>query len=172
MDEAQPPPGHVLLGKLGRSFGLEGALRVQPRDERALQALQALDEVFVEGLGPSRVEEVRPHGREWLLRLGRVQRVERARTLGNARVWGDPDRLDAQLGERLTQADPTGLPVLVDGAPWGEVLAREGGEALAWLRVRGPSGELLLPAWAPYVRTEADAIHVEDPPAGLLDDAS
>lgn len=172
MSDSAPPPGFLLLGEIGRSIGLDGAVRLHPRHDEAPSALEALDEVFVEGLGATTVEELRPHGRWWLLRLGRVRRVERARELAHARVWGERERLDGELVARLRRADPSGLPVLVDGRPWGEVLAREGDEPHPWLRVRGPAGEVLLPARAPYVRTEANEVRVDDPPPGLLDDAS
>lgn len=161
------PPEHEALARLGRPVGLEGALRVHPRDDAALQILRDADEVHVEGLGPSRIEELRPHGRHWLVRLARVRHVDRARGLVHARLWADAA---APAAGDATPADPSGLPVWVDGERWGEVTGRDGGPANPLFRVRGATGTHLLPLTAPYVRVEADAVRVDDPPAGLLDD--
>lgn len=159
------PAGWLRIGRLGRTFQLEGGLRFWPAGEAEAEAIGTLDRVFVEGLGESGVLRVRPKGREWILYLDRVRRPERARHLVNADVWADPAELplppDA-YGESLL-----GVPLLVDGVPWGEVVEVLRG-AQDRVRVRGPRGEALLPLAAPYLQQVGDALRLDDPPAGLL----
>lgn len=153
---------------MGRSHGLAGLVFVHPRDEAALAALAASDEVWVDGLGAAQVLELKAHGKGWLLRIDRVRRVELAKSLVHAAVRIDPRALPA--GTAGPAPDLRGLPVLVDGRPYGTVLERvEGPQPL--LRIDGPTGEVLVPASAPYVAVDADAVRVRDAPAGLLDEA-
>lgn len=170
MPDAGAPSDAILLGTLGRAFGLRGEMRFRPRAPRALEVLAELDEVHVEGLGACRVEALREHGDTWLLRLGRVRDVGRARGLVHARVWASRGAVEAEAAADPTLSDPTGRPVLRDAVPWGEVTGLEGTPAHPLLRVRGPQGERLLPLRAPYVRLEPDAVHVVALPAGLLED--
>lgn len=170
MTDREAPPDAILLGSIGRSYGLRGEVRFRPRAPRAAALLAELEEVHVEGLGLCRVESVRAHGNDWLLSLARVRDVTRARRLAHARVWAAAAALPPEARGDPALSDPTGRPVLRDGAPWGEVAGVEGTPAQPVLRVRGPAGERLLPLAAPYVRVDEEAVHVTDAPPGLLED--
>lgn len=169
--DADPPPRELVeVARVGRSHGLEGAVRVHPRDDASLEALRAAERVWVEPLGELSVVDLRPHGAHWLLRMDRVRRVEVAKSLVHAGVFVDvrdlPEEVAADLGR-----DATGLPVWVDGERYGEVVAVEGTPSQPILRVRGPHGQRLVPAAAAYVEVDDDAVRVTRPPPGLLDDA-
>lgn len=169
-DPAPPPRGFVEVARLGRSHGLEGAVRVHPLDDAARDALAAAPSVWVDGLGDARVVELKAHGAHLLLRLDRLRRVEAAKELVHAAVRVDPVELPEEVAAGLAPG-AVGLPVRVDGREHGEVVAIEGPAASPILRVRGPGGERLLPLAADYVTLHADRVEVRDPPPGLLDDA-
>ena len=169
-DPQRPPRGAVEVARLGRSHGLEGAVRVHPASDAAHAALAAAEVVWIEGLGEARVVDLRPHGAHLLLRLDRVRRVEVAKELVNATVYVRAESLPAEIAADLSP-DPSGRPVRVDGRLWGEVVALEGSPQAPIVRVRGPGGDRLLPLAADYVELTDDAVEVTAPPPGLLDDA-
>lgn len=166
----EPPEDYVLLGQLGKTFGLEGALRFRPLGGAEQEAVLALDEVFVTGLGVAQIREVRRHGNGLVIFFEAVKRPERARRLVNAEVFAARDSLPPPDGERAYLQALTGRPVLVDGRPIGTVLELGGVDGAELLVVERPQGdELLIPLRAPYVQVVEDAVLVADPPPGLLD---
>jgi ribosomal 30S subunit maturation factor RimM len=163
-----PPPGAVRLGRLGRTYGLAGAQRLHPAGPAETDALLGVERLWVQGHGTLAVRMVKPHAGALLVAFQGVRSPERAQELVNADVYAEAgtvaDDVAARSVDRLTGAE-----VRVDGAPYGrvvEVVAR----AQMLLLVRGPHGERWLPADAPYVRVDGGVVHVDDPPAGLLDD--
>jgi ribosomal 30S subunit maturation factor RimM len=165
----EPPPGAVRLGRLGRTHGLGGAQRLHAAGPAEADALLASDRLWVVGHGPMAVRFVKPHAGALLLAFQGVRSPERAQELVNADVYAEAGSLAAGRAAR-TVAALTGAEVLLDGSPYGRV--REvlvGAQTL--LCVTGPDGERWLPADAPYVRLGEGVVHVDDPPAGLLDDA-
>jgi ribosomal 30S subunit maturation factor RimM len=167
MDPSRPPPGARPVARLGRAHGLHGAVRVQPFTDADLAALRAAERVWIAGLGEARVLSLAAHGRGWLLRVDRLRDVDDARRRVHAEVRvvdpvGSQDETDGAH-------DLAGLPVEVDGRPWGEVVGRAGAPANPLAVVRGPAGDATLPLAAPYVQVEDDRIVVRDPPAGLLE---
>lgn len=167
MDPSRPPPGARPVARLGRVHGLRGAVRVQPFTDADLAALRAADRVWIEGVGETRVLSLAPHGRSWLLRVDRLRDAgdARRRVHAEVRVVDPVAPQDETDGAR----DLAGLPVEVDGRPWGEVVGRAGAPANPLAVVRGPAGEAALPLAAPYVQVEDDRIVVRDPPEGLLE---
>lgn len=155
-------------------------MRVRPDGDAGPEALQdalrPASSIWIDGLGEARVTSFGPHGREFLLRVDRVRRVETAKQLVHATVWAAPvtpapsdahdasgDADDGRLAELI------GRPVRAGGRTIGEVVGVEGSALQPLLRVRGPTGQTFLPAAAPYVRTGPDGVDVVDPPPGLLD---
>jgi hypothetical protein len=158
---------------VGRSHGLRGAMRIQPSDDDAVAALEVATVLWIAGLGEARLLSFARHGRDWLARVDRVRDVEAAKRLVHAEVHAPTVGRDA--GEVEGDDGPVagrvrvGLPVTVDGRRWGEVVALEGSEMSPLARVRGPRGETWLPLAAPYVRVEANALRIDEPPEGLLE---
>ncbi len=186
----QPPPGHLPLGSLGRTFQLEGALRwhapaeltADPRsgDDLLRRAVEAAGSLFVSGLGTVRVRGVRYNrAAGTLLLLEGVRDRTAAQRLVNAGVWLDPATLPPRLADELAEAlaAPTdeevlvGVPVRVGGSQVGTVTAVDlgGPNAVAVVALAG-GGRCLLPLAAPYVNLVDDpAVELTDPPVGLLD---
>jgi hypothetical protein len=142
-------------------------VRVHPFTDADLAALRAAERVWIDGLGEARVLSLDAHGRGWLLRVDRLRDADdvRRRVHAEVRIEGPPARPDESDGPR----DLAGLPVEVDGRPWGEVVGRAGAPANPLVVVRGPAGEATLPLAAPYVQVENDRVVVRDPPEGLLE---
>lgn len=174
-DPSRPPTGARPIARIGRSHGLAGAFRVHPESDDAAAVLAAAERVWIDGLGEARVLSFVPHGRDWLLRVDRVRRVELAKRLVHALVHavapasGDEADAASEGDEAARLAAAVGRPVRVDGRPYGEVVAVEGTALQPLLRVRAADGERFLPAAAPYVRVGEDGVDVDDAPAGLLD---
>lgn len=168
-DPRQPPNDAVEVARLGRSHGLAGLVYVHPHDVAARSALQAAEEVWIDGLGEARVLELKEHGKRWLLRTDRIRRVETAKQLVHAAVRVDPRTLPGEIASRLAPV-AAGRPVLLDGRPYGTLVETTGSALQPLLRVRGPAGDVLIPATAPYVTVSEDEVRLQDPPAGLLDE--
>ena len=132
-------------------------------------ALRRAERLVVDGHGTLRVRFVRAHGSGLVVAFQGFRSPERAQALVNATVRLDPS--DGAAAALLAAAQPplVGLPVSLDGAPFGHVEAvLEGAQTLLQVRARGALH--LLPASAPYVRVLADEVALRDPPPGLLDD--
>ena len=188
-EQAHPPAGWVRLARLGRTFRLLGELRAYPADPAVGAALPGLAErgerVWLSGLGPSRLRLARRLGAGWLLAFQGVYTPERARELTGRELWGPAEppgspaaeAIDAErdgAADEAEAAEPpverlVGASVRLDGAPYGRVLDVVSG-AQDLLLVEGPNGSRWVPWGAPYVRWDADAVAIDDPPRGLLDD--
>ncbi len=158
-----------LLGRLGRTYQLEGALRCYPEGETEADLLLGAEALDVEGHGLLRLRYARRHGAALLLAFQGFRTPERARALVNARVH--LDARDAEAARRLEAADPlpTGIPVTVDGVPFG-LLEEVVPGTQPRLRVRSAAGTFLVPALAPYVKATREHVELVDPPEGLLDE--
>ena len=159
----------VVLGKVVRAVGLRGHLGVAGT-EGAVGRLERLtlrragDDVEV------RVEEARPQGRIWAVKIAGVgDRTEAERWVG-AEVLADR----AELGEagegRHYWADLEGRPVVtVAGEEIGKVTGLYETGGVDVLVVTRDGQEKLIPL-APYVEVDvAGGRIVVDPPDGLLD---
>ena len=165
--DAHEAPSGPLLARLGRTYQLEGALHVRPEGEEEALALTRAERVVVSGYGVLRVRFVRTHGAGLVMAFQGFRSPERAQALVNAAVHLHPD--DAAALPEAAHGVRAGLPVTLDGAPYGVVEAViDGPQRL--LRILGPDGAHLVPAGAPYVQIASDAVALRDPPPGLLGD--
>ncbi len=175
---SSPPAGYVRVGRLGRSFKLDGGVRLIVEaglggDE--LGALLSSDPpLFVTGLGATRLRRAEERSGDVVVHLEGVRDRETARSLVNSGVWADASCLPGDLAERV--AEPTlgealeGLPVLVDGARVGAVAAAHVDHANPYVEVAlGRGGSALVPLVAPYVAVTPEAVELTDPPPGLLE---
>lgn len=179
--DTAPPSHYHYLGKLGRTYQLAGGLRFYPAGELEADALLELDRVFVAGLGPTRIRDVRVHGGDLLVYLGRVNSREQAQRWVNAGVYADPAALPEPADAGFYVDDLVGLPVARLGTAGTAAPGNEAGEHLGevsdlistagndLLVVDGPRGRILLPLQAPYVEVDETGVRVIDPPEGLLD---
>jgi 16S rRNA processing protein RimM len=160
----------VSLGKVVRALGLKGHLGVAGSEG----ALASLPRVALRSAGGEaewyRVQEARPQGRLWALRVeGIADRTAAERKVG-LEVLAEREEL-GEAGEGLHfWSDLEGLEVVtVGGVPVGKVTGLLPTGAVDVLVVTGRRGELLVPL-APYVTVDRAAGKVVvDPPEGLLD---
>ena len=195
---AHPPEGWVRLGRLGRTFRVQGDLRVHtagPAADAALLELARRDEpVWLSGVGPTRLRGARRVGAGVVAAFQGVYTPERASGLVLQEIWCPAAAVAATRADAAGRAaasgavagaapagaaagDATeppfellvGAPVRLDGAPYGRV-AEVVAAAQDLLRVDGPAGSRWVPWSAPYVRWDGEAVAIDDPPRGLLDD--
>ena len=162
--------GLVRIGKVVRAIGLKGHLGVAGTEG----AVAELEAVTLQLPGAEavrwRVEEARPQGRLWAVKVEGVSDRTAAERLVGAEVL-DPREELPEAGEgRLLWADLEGLEVVTAaGAAVGRVTGMYDTGAVDVLVVTGPGGEKLVPL-APYVEVDLQARRiVVDPPEGLLD---
>lgn len=136
------PEEFVRVGRLGRTFQLEGALRVlldeavsyggeDGSEPVGVRAIEASGQLFVTGLGRARVRDLYASGGSLLVKLEGVRERNAAQALVNATLWVDPALLPAELAAELShevaagsiEQRLVGLPVFVDGQRVGEVSA-------------------------------------------------
>lgn len=162
--------GLVRIGKVVRALGLKGHLGVAGSEG----ALAELEEVTLQPPGgePRRwpIEEARPQGRLWAVKVEGVDGRTAAEGLVGAEVLVPQDQLPEAGEGRLLWADLEGLEVVTAaGAVVGRVTGLYETGAVDVLVVTGPGGEKLVPL-APYVEVDTQARRiVVDPPEGLLD---
>ena len=178
-DEAHPPAGWVRLARLGRPFQLHGALRAQTLGPEADRLLLAWGEagatVWLSGVGPTRLRGARRIGGGVAVSFQGVYTPERARDHVHRDLWGPPERnADPRAATGRDDEAPAaellaGASVRLDGRPYGRVTRVVLG-AQDLLEVEGPAGPRWVPWQAPYVRWDGDAVAIDDPPPGLLDE--
>ncbi len=160
----------VRIGKVVRAVGLKGHLGVAGSDG----ALAELDEVLLRrGEGEParwRIEEARPQGRLWAVKVEGVSDRTAAERLVGSEVLAPREALGEAGEGRILWADLEGLEVVTaSGEAVGKVTGLVETGAVDVLVVTGSGGEKLVPL-APYVKVDRDAGRiVVDPPQGLLD---
>lgn len=159
----------VRIGKVVRAVGLKGYLGVGGSDG----ALGDLAQVVLrrgDTEETKRIEEARPQGRVWALKVEGIS----DRTAAEGLVGAEVLALREELGEagegRHLWVDLEGLEVVtVSGEEVGRVTGLYETGGVDVLVVNGVRGEKLVPL-APYVTVDRDARRiVVDPPEGLLD---
>ena len=161
----------VRIGKVVRAVGLKGHLGIAGTDG----ALAVLGSVSLRrgDAEPEvrRIEEARPQGRVWAVKLEGVADRTAAEALVGAEVLAPRDELGEAGEDRHYWADLEGLPVMtVAGEAVGTVTGLYETGGVDVLVVKGERGEKLVPL-APYVEVDiAGKRIVVDPPEGLLDD--
>ena len=179
------------LARLGRPFQLRGALRAQtlgPAADLLLLELGGAGEtVWLSGVGATRLRDARRLGGGVAVSFQGIYTPERARDHVHRDLWGPADhgagtQDPADRIAAATEADASGeagdapavellegAPVRLDGLPYGRV-SRVVLGAQDLLEVEGPDGPRWVPWQAPYVRWDGEAVAIDDPPPGLLDD--
>ncbi|MER3482820.1 MAG: 16S rRNA processing protein RimM [Meiothermus sp.] len=160
----------VEIGRLGKPYGLGGDLKF--RGEPVIEELQR---VYLEGLGYRLIEEMYSLNNETVIHLSGVNSRDDAERVSSLRVYADADELPELEEGAHYYFQLIGKTVFVDGKPFGEVADIEDAGAQDLLVIKHSGTSLraqnkthLVPLQAPYVRLEADGIHIEPIP-GLLD---
>jgi 16S rRNA processing protein RimM len=160
----------VRIGKVVRAVGLKGHLGVGGSEG----ALGELDRIALRrGDGEPEtmtIEEARPQGRIWAVKLEGVSDRTAAEALVGSEVLAAREELgEAGEGGHLW-ADLEGLEVVTAaGETVGRVTGLYDTGGVDVLVVSGPRGEKLVPL-APYVEVDREGRRiVVDPPEGLLD---
>lgn len=192
---SKAPDSFAKIGRLGRTFQLEGALRVLLDDAVSymaddgsapvgMRALQASTNVFVTGLGKVRVREISETGGSLLIKLEGVRERNAAQRLVNATLWLEPGALPGKLAAELVaeleagsaEERLVGLAVLLNGRQVGVVSAAMLESANPVLEVTalaedaaGRASRSLVPLQAPYVELTEAGVELTDPPTGLLE---
>ena len=162
--------GLLRIGKVVRALGLKGHLGVAGSEG----ALAELEEILLRRgeAEPERwrIEEARPQGRVWAVKVDGVSDRSAAERLVGAEVLAPREELGEAGEGRLLWIDLEGLEVVTTaGAVVGRVTGLYETGAVDVLVVTGSGGEKLVPL-APYVKVEREAGRiVVDPPEGLLD---
>ena len=156
-----PPDGFVPVGRVGKAHGLKGRFRLQA-DGLNVERLAPGDPVWLDGLGEAVIETWEPRASFAVVQVDRVRDADHARMLLHHSVY-------AVVADEDVQPDPEGMPVILNGQPFGEIVRLLGSDASPLVEVDTETvGRILVPAVAPYVHWRPDGLHLEDPPEGLL----
>ena len=132
------------------------------------EVLAKLSRLLLEGRGMRAVERIEFPGREPVVYLLGVRDRSAAEALVGTEVYADAADLPELPEGTFYYHELIGLPVLLEGEPFGEVadVREAGGQDL--LVVRKGLREYLVPLQAPYVEVERTAVRIVAPPEGLL----
>ncbi len=155
----------VLIGRLGRPHALAGGLKFR---SEAPEALTGQERLFIEGVGwraLARLEEV---GGGLVVYFVGVTDREAAAELSGRDVYVDPETLpEPEGGWYYFQL--VGIPVFLEGEPWGEVVEVLDSGAQDVLVIKKGRRRYMVPLQAPYVEVGAGEVRLAGPPAGLLE---
>jgi len=159
----------VRLGRVVRAVGLKGFVGIAG-SEGALAGLETV--VLRRGGGEPetrRIEEARPQGRVWAVKIEGVADRTAAEALVGTEVLAPREDLGDPGEGRHFWADLEGLPVVtVAGDAVGQVTGLYETGGVDVLAVTGADGEVLVPL-APWVEVDVgEGRIVVDPPEGLL----
>jgi len=154
----------VLIGRLGRPHALAGGLKYRS-DEPALLLRQS--RVYLEGLGWRAIERVEELPAGLVVYFVGASDREAAEELADRDVYLEAESLPA-LQDGWYYFQLLGLPVLLDGRPWGEVVDVIDNGAQDVLVVSGASGRFMVPLQAPYVEIKGGQVRLSQVPTGLL----
>jgi 16S rRNA processing protein RimM len=163
------PDNHVQLGRLGKTFQLQGGLRFYGLGEAEEGAIFDLKRVFLRGVGESDIRDVREMAGHIIIYLSRALTVEAAKQLVNAEVYAAKAALPEPDDDNLYLDELIGLGVWLDNKPFGKVTEIQNAGLQDLLIIKTSKGEVVFPFPAPYVRIEEDGVWLENVPEGLLD---
>jgi 16S rRNA processing protein RimM len=169
MANTKPPNEYILLGRLGKTFQLQGGLRFYGLGEAEEEALFSLKRVFLRGVGETDIRKVREVGGGIVVYLTKALTVEAAKLLTNLEVYAPRDALPETEDDNLYLDEVVGLTVYLDGEPFGTVQEVQEAGLQDLLVIQSKKGEVVLPFPAPYVRVEEEGVWLEGVPEGLLD---
>jgi len=162
--------GLVRIGRIVRAVGLDGLVGVAGSQGALGELRRVVLGRGTEEREPRQIEQARPHGRAWLLRLNGVNSREAAEALIGCEVWAAREDLGDPGAGFYYWADLEGMAVsTTDGRALGRVTGLIETGAVDVLVVTGERGEVLIPL-APYVTVDLAVGRVEvNPPEGLLE---
>jgi 16S rRNA processing protein RimM len=163
------PDNHIQLGRLGKTFQLQGGLRFYGLGEAEEEAIFELERVFLRGLGESDIRDVREMAGHTVVYFSRALTVEAAKQLVNREVYTPKDALPDSDDDNLYLDEIVGLEVYLDSKPFGKVTEIQNAGMQDLLIIKTDKREVTLPFPAPYVRVEEDGVWLENVPEGLLD---
>lgn len=163
------PANYIKLGRLGKTFQLQGGLRFYGLGEAEEKALSSLKRVFLRGVGETDIRDVREVGGGVVVYLTKALTVEAAKLLTNLEVYAPKDALPETDDDNLYLDEVVGQSVWLDGEPFGTVKEIQDAGLQDLLLIKNKKGEVVLPFPAPYVRVEEDGVWLENVPEGLID---
>jgi 16S rRNA processing protein RimM len=163
------PDNHIQLGRLGKTFQLQGGLRFYALGETEEEAIFELKRVFLRGLGESDIRDVREMAGHIIVYFSRALTVEAAKQLVNREVYAAKDALPESEDDNLYLDEIIGLDVWLDNKPFGKVTEVQNAGLQDLLVIKANKKDYVFPFPAPYVRVEEDGVWLENVPEGLLD---
>jgi 16S rRNA processing protein RimM len=159
----------IEIGRIARAHGIRGEVVIVTHDAES----GVLDDHPTLWIGGTerKVTEARSTHRGWLVYLDGIATRNDAEALRGQRVEIDRTALDLEDDDVLL-GDLIGCRVQrVDGAPWGEIVAIEGGDLQDLLVIHDGELEHLLPLVDEFVTSIdlAAGVVTVDPPDGLPD---
>ncbi len=166
-DKTSPEPDFFVVGRVLRAWGIRGDLKIAPFTDRPEDFKQYRSVL----MGPQRkrydVKSFRPYQGNWLLHLAGVESRNAAELLHGQEILIEAAQRPRQEGEFYAR-EVIGLKVrAIDGAELGEVTEILVTGANDVYVVKGPRGEILLPARVEVIKgidVEAGVMTVELPP--------
>jgi 16S rRNA processing protein RimM len=163
------PDNHIQLGRLGKTFQLQGGLRFYGLGDAEEEVILELKRVFLRGLGESDIRDVKEMAGHIIVYFSRALTVEAARQLVNREVYASKADLPESEDDNLYLDEVVGLEVWLDNQPFGKVTEIRNAGLQDLLIIKANKKEVVLPFPAPYVRIEEDGVWLENVPEGLLD---
>jgi 16S rRNA processing protein RimM len=136
---------HLEVGVVSKPHGIRGELRVHLHwaQSDALGRVSTLRLVCGDREIECEVEQARPAGRAYLLRLKGYNTREAAETLRQCRVLVDRAALPPLEPGEYYLAELVGFEVLVGGLPFGEVVEIRTHPSVDSVVIKTPAGELV-----------------------------
>ena len=147
-ESAEPPDGHVAVGRVAGAWGIRGHVKIQPFTDSAERFAPGAEVYLDDGATAVEIESARPHRAGLVARLGGVSDRNAAEALAGALLTVPEDSLDALPEGVYYHFQLIGMAVSAeDGEALGEIaeILETPGNDVYVVRKEG-ARDLLIPA--------------------------
>ncbi|MEZ4606665.1 MAG: ribosome maturation factor RimM [Deinococcales bacterium] len=160
---------YVYLGRLGKTFGLKGAIRFHGIAEAETEAVYKLDKVYLSDLGERQILAVEAKGSSPVIFFAGAEHIDYAKALVGKKVYTARDTLPEIKDDSFYLEEIIGLAVKLDGQDFGEIDDIIDASAQDLVVILYQNQEYLVPLQADYVELTDEALLISNPPEGLFE---
>jgi 16S rRNA processing protein RimM len=157
------------LGRLGKTFGLQGGIRFYGIAEAETEAIYSLTSIYIPDIGEKTIAKVEDKGAAPVIFFEGITHIDGIKPFVGFKVYTAREKLPEPQTNDFYLEDVIGLPVILDGQPFGEIIDIIDASSQDLVVIRHQEREHLVPLQADYVVLTETALLINNVPEGLFD---